>query len=172
MNALLWLNPYRWLLLGAAVAALLFGVHMLDLSRQAIGERRVQARWDAEKIAQGAAALAQSQANARETVRRIDRQTEAQNAHDHEIASARAAAAGADASASRLRDDLARFTASHRATGNPATSGNGSPASTAVDLLAQLLDRLESDGRSLAAGLDAARAAGLQCERAYQALIP
>lgn len=172
MNPLLWLNPYRWLLMGAAVAALLLGAHMLDKSRQAIGERRVQARWDQSVAKQKDAALAEARDNAKETVRRIDRQTEAQHAHDQDLARARAAAAGADATAGRLRDDLAAFAASNRAARNPSPAGDSSPASTAVDLLAGLLDRMEREGRILAAGLDAARAAGLQCERSYLALTP
>jgi len=45
MNPLEWLNPGRWLLYGAFIAALALGIWRLDESRQAIGYARAQAEY-------------------------------------------------------------------------------------------------------------------------------
>ena len=50
MNPLVWLNPGRWIMLFAAVAALTFGVHALDKSRQAIGYDKAQAEYTAAAL--------------------------------------------------------------------------------------------------------------------------
>ena len=50
MNPLMWLNPGRWVLYGAFVAALLLGIYTLDKSRQAIGYDRAQAEHTAAAL--------------------------------------------------------------------------------------------------------------------------
>lgn len=171
MNPFTLLDPGRWLLYGAVVAAALFGLNWLDNSRQAIGERRVQAKWDADKARQTANALAESQANALETFRRLERQQKAQDARDEEMARAKADAIAAGRERDQLHDDLATYAAAVGGTsGNPATGDNGEAARAATGVLADLLRRADERAGILAKHADEARAAGLQCERSYQAL--
>lgn len=61
MNPLAWLNPGRWLLYGAFVAALLLGIYTLDKSRQAIGYDRAQAEHTAAALVASEAARAKEQ---------------------------------------------------------------------------------------------------------------
>ena len=56
------------------------------------------------------------------------------------------------------------------ATADPAIAGAGAPAGTNASLLAELLERAGYTAAELAAAADAARAAGLACERSYDAL--
>lgn len=155
--------------LSAAGAGVTWFIH----HERDVGRAEIRAEWDTEKLQQQAQALAQSQTNARETIRRIDRQQEAQDAHDKEIARARADAAGAAVAAGRLRDQLATFAAAARgAAGNPGAVGNGTATGTPVDLLADLFSRADSEAGILAEALDRSYAAGVQCVRAYEALKP
>ncbi|MFA7291829.1 MAG: DUF2514 family protein [Rhodocyclaceae bacterium] len=163
------LVPLRfWLYLGAAVAAF-FAYQWWAGQQRDIGRQEVRAEWAAEKTQQQAAALAQARDNAKETLRRIDRQQEAQHAFDKDAAQARADAVAAAGTAGRLRDQLAAFTAG-RTPSDTATSSDSEAARATASVLADMLVGMEQDGRGLAAALDASRAAGLQCSRAYEAL--
>lgn len=163
------LVPVRfWLYAGIAVGAF-FGYQWWAGHQRDIGRQEVQAKWDASVSQQQADALAQARDNAKETLRRIDRQQEAQHAFDKDAAQARADAVAAAGTAGRLRDDLAAITAG-RTPSDTATSSDGEAARATVTLLADMLVGMEQDGRGLAAALDASRAAGLQCSRAYEAL--
>lgn len=62
MNPLMWLNPGRWLLYGALVAALLLGIYSLDKSRQAIGYSKAHAEYTATALKASEAARAKEQA--------------------------------------------------------------------------------------------------------------
>lgn len=171
MNPLAWLNPGRWLLYLAAAVAAVVAYNLWANRQQEIGRKEVRAEWAADVLKQQADALARARDNAKETVRRIDRQTEAQNAHDQEIARARTDAAGAAAAADGLRRAVAAFAAaSGRAPSDTSTSSEREATRAAFDLLTDMLGRVEEHGRGLAGYADAARAAGLQCERSYEAL--
>lgn len=168
---------YKWAAVALAIALAGLAVARWDSSRLARAEKRgadvVQAKWARDREAQKDAALRQAAANAAETQRRLLAQKEAQDAYDKDLARVRADADAARAAASRLSGELAAFTAAHRAAaGNSAAPGNGQAAATALDLLANLLSRADREAGELAEFADAAHAAGIQCQRAYEALTP
>lgn len=156
----------------AAIMAALYGAFAWFVHHQReIGRDEVRAEWALDREKQKDAAIKQAAANAIETQRRLTAQKEAQDANDKAMVRARADAASATAAASRLRSQLAAYTAAARsASGNPATVSDSTPAAAAIDLLADLYRRADERAGILSEGLDAARAAGLQCERAYDSL--
>lgn len=80
------------------------------------------------------------------------------------------------AGAGRARAELARVLASANALvadavrRDPALAGGGPPGAGPLDLLADVLGRAVTRSVQLAAVADSARAAGLTCERAYDAM--
>ncbi|MGE5866826.1 MAG: DUF2514 family protein, partial [Rhizobacter sp.] len=79
--------------------------------------------------------------------------------------------AGAAADAlRRLRQRVAADAARRAAAGNPSASQSGPSTEPAADLPADVLARLGEAAGQLAAHADAARIAGLACERSYEAL--
>ena len=83
---------------------------------------------------------------------------------------ARRDAVGARAERDGLRADLARFRAAARAASHSCTASAGSAASDALDLLADLFSRADETAGELAAAFDLAHAAGISCQRSYDAL--
>jgi hypothetical protein len=163
----------RLLLVAAVVAAAAWAFHLWKESIREDGREEVRAEWATERAAQHAAALAASQRNAAETARRLAAQKEVSDAYERDLAAARRDAAGAAVAAGRLRDQLAAFAAAHRgAAGHPAPAGSGPPAGDPIGVLADVLGRADERAGILAVHADAARAAGLACERAYDALTP
>jgi RNA polymerase-binding transcription factor DksA len=162
--------------MAAALAAVLvllaigWKIHRTGYER---GMDYVHQQWDAERIAQRDAALAQSQANARETLRRMERQEENQRALDQAIADARRDAARASAAAERLREqNVATARAWRDALRDSPAGGVCQAAGAAIDLQTDVQRRLVAAGGELAAFADAARAAGLKCGADYGALKP
>jgi hypothetical protein len=158
-----------------AVVAVVGAVIAIDRHRLGVardeGRAEVQSKWNAEREQQKDSALRQAAANAEETARRLRAQKEAQDVHDKEVARARADADAARAAAGRLSRQLAEFAAAHRAAArDPAAVGNREAAADPLGMLAELLGRIDERAGILAAYADAARAAGLQCERSYEAL--
>lgn len=175
MNPLAWLNPARWLLYLGLAAALVLGYlaweHHIDARGDARGAARVQAQWNAATIQQQQVDLRASEANAKETQRRLDRQKENQDAQDKQLAAARDAAGRNGADADRLRDQNATVAKQWRdALGYTATGGECPAAGDAIGVLADVLGRADRRAGVLASVADAARAAGLKCERDYDAL--
>ncbi len=97
--------------------------------------------------------------------RRIQAQQETANEAMQTLRRARLDAAAAGHAADSLREHIAAL-ARQSATPAASSASGASPAS----LLADMLGRVEASGRELAAEADRARAAGLACERAYDAL--
>lgn len=167
--------PYRiaaiaFLVLGIAAAGTL-AVHQYGNGRYEAGKAEVTAKWNAEKAKQTAAALAESESNAKETQRRLERQKEAQDEYDAKFAQAQRDAAAATAAVSGLRQRAAQYAAAARRTAsNPAAVSNGAPAADAAGMLADLSGKLSERAQLLAAYADAARRAGKQCEAAYDSL--
>lgn len=84
---------------------------------------------------------------------------------------ARADAGRAHAAADGLRQQLAAYRrAATGAAANPGPAPAGPPAADAIGLLADLLGQLDDRAGIYAAAADAAHAAGLTCERAYDSL--
>lgn len=164
-----------WLIRGAIVAAALSaiggGVAWFAHTQRNVGREEVRAEWAAERQAYTAAALAEAEGNARETKRRLERQQENQRAQDAELARARDDAARNAVAADRLREQNAGTARAWRdALGNSATERERTAAADAIGLLADVLGRADRRAGLLAAYADAARVAGLKCERDYDAL--
>jgi hypothetical protein len=167
----------RLLVLAAIVAAAVgayeaWAAHQRDIGRDE-GRAEISAAWNAEKQIQLAAALSEAQANAEETLRRMERQRESQHAQDKELAAARRDAAAARQSAAGLRqwaDDQAA--AARRTSGDSAARVDGQAAADPAGMLADVLRRADERAGILAEYADRARIAGQQCERDYDALIP
>ena len=135
------------------------------------GRAEVRQQWGAERIEQQAAALAESQANARETLRRMERQQENQHAQDRALAAARRDAARNLAAADSLREQNA--VAARRWADALRDSPSASvceAAGAAIAVQADVLGRLDRAATELAAYADAARAAGNLCANNYDAL--
>jgi hypothetical protein len=159
-------TPLLWKV-GAVVLLALAAVGLYRHHAEGLREEGRQ-----EILAKNAAAsLAQLEADARETKRRLERQGDAQRDHQAQLARARGDAAAATAAAGRLSRQLADFTAAHRPrAGDPAAAGAGTPGGTALDLLADLFSRADGEAGILAEALDRSHAAGQLCERSYDAL--
>ena len=146
MNPLMWLNPGRWVLYVAFVAALLLGIHTLDKSRQAIGYDRAQAEHTA------AALVASEAARAKEQVL----QTKVTKVANDYQAEKRRRAADAAVNADRLRElENALALAADTDTATP--SGADDPRDAIIRQCAGSLVILDGDFKSLAA-----QASGLQ----------
>jgi hypothetical protein len=179
VNPLAWLNPYRWLLAAALIAALSIGFvtakHHYDEGKRdegrAEGRHEVQAKWDHEREAQKDAALREAQANALETKRRMALQEDFQRERDQQMAAAERDARGLRGELGELQQWAdAQRAAARRACGDSAASCNGSPAADPAGVLADVLGRVAARSALLAGYADSARIAGEQCERSYDAL--
>lgn len=162
---------WRWAAAAAVLAGLALGYIAWAGHQRDIGRQEVRAEWAVERERQKDDALRRAAEAAKETQRRLTAQKEAQDAHDKELAAARADAGRAAGAAAGLRQQLAAFTAAaRRPAGNPAAVGDGPPAGTALDLLADLFGRADESAGILAEALDRSHAAGRQCEREHDAL--
>jgi len=84
-----------------------------------------------------------------------------------------AGAAGADATGQRLRNEAGQFAAAISCPGtDTAAVARGQAATRAAMVLSDLLARADERAGDLAKAYDAARRAGRQCEREYDALTP
>ncbi len=165
------------LILAAIAAAILaWDAHRINAAEERgdmRGARRVNAEWSKEREAQKDAALRQAAANAKETLRRLERQKANQDAQDVALAAARADAARAGADADRVRAQAAEAARewSARLSDSP-TASDSAAAGAAIGVCADVLGRAIAHARLLASTADAARAAGLKCSADYEALIP
>jgi hypothetical protein len=138
-----------------------------------IGRHEVQQKWDVAVSSQRASDLAQSEANAAETARRLKAQKESQDAQTKLLAAARADADRNRAAADSLRQQSADTAKRWRDTlSNSPTVADSATAGDAIVLSAELFSRIDKRAGELAAYADAARLAGAQCESDYRALTP
>jgi len=172
MNPLDLLPGWVKLAILAALASALAGFYAWRVHvERDVGRAEIRLQWDASISDQRAAALAQAQANAEETARRLKAQKENQNAQDKLLAAARRDAAANAADADRLRTQSADTARRWRdALNHSPTGGECAAAGDAIVLSAELFSRIDKRAGELAAYADAARAAGLKCERDYQSL--
>lgn len=104
--------------------------------------------------------------------RRVDEQQEVIRNAEKQQVQARADALAADAAGRRLRDRAAQLAAACGPAGpHPAPAGAGDSTAGAGLVLTDVLGRSDDTSGELARAFDAARGAGLACERAYEALI-
>lgn len=163
------LDPRLWLAAGIALA-LAYGGGRWQQSRADA------ARYDAERT-KAALSASTDQVKAvdrarTEEQRRTAAQSEIANAATKDLEKARGDARAAGDAADRLRARVAELLAASRAGKDSTSPGTGPAAGDTDALLAELFRRADQRAGSLAADLDAARIAGLACERAYDALTP
>lgn len=114
------------------------------------------------------AALVAVQAARDEERRRVAAIEEIRNAADQEIADVqRRERAAADV---RVRDAVVDYARRHRPAGNPGAAEPSQTTGDPIGMFAELLGELDDLAGQYAAAADRARAAGLTCERAYDAV--
>ena len=160
----------QWLVLAAVLAAVAIAGYTWHRDQVKQAEQAVHAHYAGvladirDKTATAATAF-----RARETQWQTHIEKETQDGQDR-LDAARRDAVGARAAADGLRADLAHYRAAARAASHPCAAAAGPPASDALDLLADLLTGADEAAGELAAAADLAHAAGLTCERSYDAL--
>lgn len=122
-----------------------------------------------ERAAQRELDRLQAEADQGETARRIFRNSEISHDTAQSLAAAAADRDRADLAARSLRAELAAYAQAHRCA-DPAAGTDQPPADTALDVLAHLFAGPDQAAGELAQFADRARAAGLGCERTYDAL--
>lgn len=130
-----------------------------------------QGKWNKQALE-----LAEAKAKAQELVRNEEhrRQTAIDEVRQHaeqQIAQAKADATAADDAADSLREQAQRLAArADQCTSNPNSTQRGKATAQPSVVLADVLGRADQRAGQLAAAYDRARAAGLACEAAYDAL--
>ncbi|MGE4243708.1 DUF2514 family protein [Ramlibacter sp.] len=165
------------LVLIAAAAALVAAIHgWIDGVRKEgfkegdrAGAARVQELWDEDRAQAQAQRIADAEASARETLRRLNRQEENQREQDRLLAVARADADRARAAADSLQLRAATYL---DAAGCGARSGDSAIACIreAAAAIGDALGQCGEIARGFAAEATEARARGLKCEADYDAL--
>ena len=172
MNRLLDLvNPYRWLLLAALLAAL-YGAHAWRVSAAAKAAEKATHAHYAAVLADISVktAAAEKDFRAREHQAQAAIEKEASDGQK-KVDLARGDARRADAAADGMRQQLAHYRgAATGAATHPGPAAAGPPAADALDLLADLFSRADGAAGELARFADLAHAAGATCERAYDAV--
>lgn len=129
------------------------------------------ARWD-KQAEQQATAKAKAELEAREEERR--RQSSIDKVRDDaekQIARAESDALAARDAADGVLEQAKRLAArAGKCPSNPSATQSGAPAAEPSVVLADVLGRADARAGELAAAYDRSRAAGLACERAYDAL--
>lgn len=149
--------------IGLAVLALMGAFAWFVHSEREIGAQQVRS-----EVA--AATAAQKAADEAETQRRVTAQQEVVRDAQLQASAARADAARADGARDALRVQLAGFVAANRRPADPASAAGGAPASDALDVLADMFSRADQRAGELAKIADERGAAGLACQRSYDAL--
>lgn len=158
-----WRGYAAALVAGAAVAG------YVAWAIQAGNIARIELQHSQEQQARDRAALAAYDQLTTENARRYAALEAERDTAQKAAATARADAAGQRAAADRLRQRAERMVADAIAR-NPALAEGGPATGAAVDMLAHVLGRAVDAAGQLAEYADAARIAGLTCERAYDAL--
>lgn len=153
----------------ASGAAIVQTLRLADARAELAQARQAQADY--------AAAAAQATADAVQAARDEEQRRtaaiqEIADAASNALAVARADAVRARAAADRLRRAAETYAAAHCGAGpeDPAVAPGSAPATGPGLVLADLFGRADDTAGDLAAAFDAARAAGLACQRAYDSL--
>ena len=158
---------------GAAlvVAIATAGVQTLRLSDEQRDHEKTK-KEHAEQVALLEKSAREAETKAREEEsRRADAIQEIANETQSQLVQARADADAAAASGERLRQHIAAVTAScRRAATDSVVAAASAPAGPADGLLEVVQRRLDEAAERIARHADEARAAGLACQRSYDAL--
>lgn len=162
----------RWFVFCFVVAAVVVWAWLDGLDH---GRTAAAAEWQKKFDAQ-VLTLTQAHNKALQDVRdqehRLTKAIEAiQDESKKQIEQARADAAAADAVADSMHEQARRMAARASQCASNATATDRGQAARATDaaVLAQLFERADRTAGTMAAAYDRARAAGLACERAYDA---
>ena len=121
-------------------------------------------------VAQHATAIAEATETARtEERRRFESVAQTGVQGDEDLQDIRDRAAASDAESDRLRQRLDQVTRHYRAD-NSRLATEWATATETIGVLTGLLERYQRFGRAVAGGYEDARARGLTCERAWDAL--
>jgi hypothetical protein len=135
------------------------------------GKQQVQKKWDDAVIAQQKVDLAASQENAVESKRRMAKQQENQDAQNAQLARERADADRNRRDAEQLRRDHETATEQWRRTlADSPSAADLAAAADAIGVCTDVLGRADKRASILAEIADARGAAGLKCQRDYDAL--
>lgn len=165
------LPPWPWLVaLGVAVGAV--GVQTVRVAHLQASASAVAAERSTERAtAAGAAASAIEQVRSEErTIANTITEALNDERSKSEQLAADVLAGAAHVDGLRQRADALAAACDRPRPASPAAAASGPPAAAPGQLLADLLVRMEQDGRELAAYADRARIAGETCERSYDAL--
>jgi hypothetical protein len=164
-------SPY--LLAVVAVAGVLAGSFGGWTARGVVADRAIAELQvaQAQERQRSADAARAAEAQAREVEQdRVKKLEAIENEARTRTASLAADAAAARRAADSLRQHIARLAAGGQTASDPAPAVSGPPAAGPGLVLAELLIRSVDRTVELAAAYDAANAAGLACERAYDAV--
>ena len=156
----------------ALLAALVWGFSERTRAAGYKADVAVVAKQHAEAVTRSVtAALAVEQANRAEEGRRENAKQEAIDAAKQQTEVAQRELATARTERDRLRERVAAFAAAaKRAAANPAPGAGSPPATSALDVLADLFYRADSVSQELGEALDRSWIAGRACERQYDSL--
>jgi len=171
MNPLTLLPLRDWGYIAVAVAIAGAGAVFVSHERE-IGAHKAEAALQHERAEIAAVAASAAQAAAVESQRR---ETAIQGiAHDAQQTAIRVAADAAAGAADRraLSVQLDAYVRAHAATVNPPAAAGSAPARDPLVVLADLFSRADARAAELARIADERGAAGVACERAYDALTP
>lgn len=158
----------QFLVIFAGVCAIAFTGYGLGMK---IANDNWQDKWTARDLADTQAAIQFA-----DKQRRIEQERQGaidaiQEQAQQDIATAQRNAAIAAAESKRLQDGIAdAITRLQTDSGNPGTTINSKTRASASLLLAELFREIDTAAGHYAAEADRARAAGLTCERAYDAV--
>jgi len=158
----------NWRLWAAAgVAVLLAWTHFFVYRT---GKAVVRNDFDAYKLAQSEARILADRAREqRNAARQAAIDKEAQDGQAR-IAAIEAERDAARADGERLRSDYARAASRARAVACTPSPGQGEPRADAIGVFAELLERADRRAEAVAGYADRLRAAGLVCERGWDAV--
>lgn len=131
-----------------------------------------QGKWDKQALK-----LAEDKAKVVELVREEEQRRQSsinkvrEDAEKQIALAERDALAASDAAAGVLEQAKRLAARAGKCPGNPSTTKPGTPATEPGVVLADVLGRADARAGELAAAYDRSRAAGLACERAYDALL-
>ena len=162
--------PLRAWIYAGLIAALLALAGWWHLSRVHAAERAVHAHY-AAVLAEISARTAKAAAEFRATEQawQIAFDKEARDGQKR-IAAARLDADAAHAVGERMRAAIDRYRAAARATQDTGAADAGPPAADAIGVFADMLEELDRRAGIYAETADVAHAAGMTCERSFDAL--
>lgn len=172
MIAPTWFRPWMaWLAIVAGMAVLL-GLQTLRLADERTEHQTTVSMWAKDREGREKAAREAVEAARKEEQRRTTAVQEIADETQAKLEVARADAADARDAGERLRQRVAQLTTALGRAGasQPAAAGPSAPAQSTADLLADVQRRIDEATDTIAGFADQSHAAGLACERSYDAL--